>query len=80
MITKIAKPIGIVLLTLSALWALTGTGCKTPSASPAKRYVITDFGAVGDGQTVNTKAIQSAIDRCARAAAAECSSCPKARL
>jgi len=63
--TKIIKPIGIVLLTLSALWALTGTSCKTPSASPAKRYVITDFGAVADGQTVNTKAIQSVINRCA---------------
>jgi polygalacturonase len=32
---------------------------------PAKRFLITDFGAVGDGQTLNTKAIQSAIDRCA---------------
>ena len=30
-----------------------------------KRYVITDFGAVGDGKTVNTKAIQAAIDKCA---------------
>lgn len=30
-----------------------------------QRYVITKFGAVGDGQTVNTKAIQSAIDACA---------------
>ena len=30
----------------------------------AKRYLITDFGAVGDGQTLNTKAFQSAIDLC----------------
>jgi polygalacturonase len=30
-----------------------------------KRYVITDFGAVADGKTVNTKAIQAAIDKCA---------------
>jgi len=29
------------------------------------RYVITDFGAVGDGKTLNTKAIQAAIDKCA---------------
>jgi polygalacturonase len=30
-----------------------------------KRYAITDFGAVADGKTVNTKAIQAAIDKCA---------------
>jgi len=30
-----------------------------------RRYVITDFGAVDDGKTVNTKAIQAAIDKCA---------------
>jgi exo-poly-alpha-galacturonosidase len=28
-------------------------------------YAITDHGAVGDGATVNTKAIQAAIDKCA---------------
>jgi exo-poly-alpha-galacturonosidase len=31
----------------------------------AKRYVITDYGAIGDGQTLNTKSIQSAINKCA---------------
>ena len=35
------------------------------SAQQAKRYVITDHGAVGDSQTLNTGAIQSAIDLCA---------------
>jgi polygalacturonase len=34
------------------------------SAAP-KRYVITDSGAVGDGTTINTQAVQTAIDRCA---------------
>lgn len=29
------------------------------------RYVITDYGAVGDGKTMNTRAIQAAIDRIA---------------
>ena len=31
-----------------------------------KRYVITDSGAAGDGKSVNTKAIQAAIDLCAK--------------
>lgn len=31
----------------------------------ARAVVITDAGALGDGQTVNTAAIQTAIDRCA---------------
>ena len=29
------------------------------------RYVVTDYGAVDDGKTVNTKSIQAAIDKCA---------------
>ncbi|MGD0656221.1 MAG: hypothetical protein ABSA16_17940, partial [Thermoguttaceae bacterium] len=32
---------------------------------PAKRYVIADHGALGDAQTINTKAIQAVIDRAA---------------
>ena len=36
-------------------------------AAPKQRYVLTDHGAVGDGRTLNTRAIQGAIDRCAAA-------------
>jgi len=50
---------------LAALSALTGTAVAADAVSPAKRCLITDVGAVADGQTLNTKAIQSAIDRCA---------------
>ena len=31
----------------------------------ATDYSISDFGAIGDGKTINTKAIQKAIDQCA---------------
>ena len=56
---KTAKPIGIALPMLAMLSIFTGT------AEAANRYVITDFGAITNSQTINTKAIQSAIDFCA---------------
>jgi exo-poly-alpha-galacturonosidase len=37
------------------------------AAENPKRYVITDFGAIPDAHTLNTKSIQSAIDACAHA-------------
>jgi polygalacturonase len=41
-------------------------GAETP-APPTAVFDIRTSGAVGDGQTVNTKAIQSAIDQCSAA-------------
>ena len=35
------------------------------SAATKQRYVISEFGAVGDGQKLNTTAIQAVINRCA---------------
>ncbi len=52
-------------ITIFILIIFSLTFLKCSSAKPTKRYIITDHGAVGDGQTLNTKAIQIAIDKCA---------------
>ena len=41
-----------------AMAFLAGAALAANAAAPAKRYLITDSGAVGDGRTLNTKAIQ----------------------
>jgi len=55
-----ARDLSIIPAILLAASAAAQTGGNAP-----KRFVISDFGAVADAKTVNTKAIQSAIDRCA---------------
>jgi polygalacturonase len=37
------------------------------SSASSNRFPITSYGATGDGKTLNTKSIQSAIDACAKA-------------
>jgi polygalacturonase len=49
------------LIVLAAFVAL----ATLASAATAKRYVVSDHGALGDGTTVNTQALQALIDRCA---------------
>ena len=55
-----ARDVSIIPAILLAASAAAQTG-----GNALKRFVISDFGAVADAKTVNTKAIQSAIDQCA---------------
>jgi len=54
------KPLRTILLQF-IIASIALSGCNNPSG----RYSITSFGAVGDGETLNTTAIQAAIDACA---------------
>jgi polygalacturonase len=56
------RNLSILYAIVLAASAVAQTGAKAPA-----RFLITDFGAVADAKTVNTKAIQAAIDRCASA-------------
>lgn len=61
---KVARRISVIILAAVLSGFLTATAVSGAEAT-VRRYVITGFGAVGDGHTVNTKAIQAVIDRCA---------------
>jgi exo-poly-alpha-galacturonosidase len=50
---------------LASCWLLVGLftpGMVAQAAPPARRFVLTVYGAKGDNQTVNTVAVQAAID------------------
>ena len=58
------------VLVQMAAWALVATLCPVTvfaDAPSLRRVAINQHGAVGDGHTLNTKAVQSAIDDCAKA-------------
>ena len=49
---------------------VTGAATSDKDVSKEKHYVITDYGAVADGKTLNTAFIQKAIDTAAAAGGA----------
>ena len=51
---------------LIALMALL-TGCASLQTKDAQVFSVRDFGAVGDGEHLDTKAIQAALDKCGAA-------------
>ena len=59
-----SRLLGLVAL-LCVVLAARGTDTDGPALG--KTFAITDTGAVGDGATLNTRAIQAAVDACARA-------------
>ena len=64
-ITILCAALALCTATASAQIATTSAKSYAKPTHRSKRYAITDFGAVGDGKTLNTKAIQAAIDKCA---------------
>lgn len=59
-----ARLVGLAVLLGIALPA-SGRDIQRPSV--ARTFAVTDLGAVGDGVTLNTRAIQAAVDACAQA-------------
>jgi exo-poly-alpha-galacturonosidase len=57
---KMRRDLAFIAAFALAISAVSQTGGKAPT-----RFVISDFGAVADGKSVNTKPIQAAIDKCA---------------
>jgi polygalacturonase len=58
------------VLTMPVLTSAEGTAAEAMQAKPGKPaawYLVTDFGAVGDGKILCTAGIQKAVDTCARA-------------
>lgn len=58
---------GIALLTAGCATqgSVKQNGSVVINASSDPVFYVTDFGAIGDGQTLNTRAIQRAVDTCA---------------
>ena len=56
---------GPAIMMMLAMTPFIALQAEEPASAPAARFEIAAFGAVGDGKTLNTRAIQAAIDACA---------------
>jgi hypothetical protein len=59
------KNLKSAVLTATLTCTVLSLVCGSAFAEGTGKFDITRYGALGDGQTVNTKQIQSAIDQCA---------------
>jgi polygalacturonase len=67
------KQIQTVVIAVVVVVMMVG-GCKSSSSAPkattpkisSRKFTVTDYGAVGDGRTLNTEAIAHAIDACVK--------------
>src|SRR4051794_23386599 len=68
MITSSRVP-AVLCLALAVMFsaALARRSLASDAASPVRVFSITDFGAVGDGKTMNSDAFQKAIQACSAA-------------
>jgi polygalacturonase len=59
------KHIFLILRLMTIILIVFSLGLSTNASNkPGKRYIISELGALGDGLTINTLAIQAAIDKC----------------
>jgi DNA sulfur modification protein DndE len=65
MTSRTRRLVLVILLTCAAPLTSVARGAPDPAPAGQRTYLVTDYGAVGDGQTMNTDAFRKAIEACA---------------
>jgi polygalacturonase len=71
---ELVRAAALILLIIPAVaFAQSGPAAVKPQLPviPQRRFVLTDFGAVGDGKTLNTDAFRKAVEACRKAGGGE---------